>query len=245
MKATTLEDPDVEGGVYYPSSDGKPMAETYLHVLTIRFLLDALEDAFASRDDVFIAGNVNWFWEQGNPRRKRAPDAMVVFGVEKGPRRSFRSWNEGGAVPAVCFEMASARTWRANLGPVKDDYEAARVREYFVFDPTREYLEAPIVGYRLRGRRYQRVPADEDGAMVSRELGLRLVPEGTMLRLVRLDTGERVLTRAEQTAAQRARADANDAAAAAERARADALAEEVARLKAELRASRRTNGSAK
>jgi Uma2 family endonuclease len=181
MKSIALEDPDVEDGVYYPSSDGKPMAETYLHVLTIRFLLDALEDALASREDAFVAGNINWFWEQGNPKRKRAPDAMVIFGVRKKSRRSFRSWNEGGAVPAVCFEIASTRTWRAYLGPVRDDYEAAGVREYFVFDPTREYLEAPIVGFRLRGRRYQRVRADEAGAIESGELGLRLMPEGTML----------------------------------------------------------------
>jgi Uma2 family endonuclease len=230
MKSIALADPDVEDGVYYPSSDGKPMAETDFHLIAIRFLLDALEDAFIARPDVYVTGEIFWYWEQGNPRRRRAPDAMVVFGVEKKRRRSFRSWNEGGALPAVCFGVASARTWRANLGPVRDDYEAAGVREYFVFDPTREYLEAPIVGYRLRGRRHQRVRADEAGAMESLELGLRLVPEGIMLRLVRLDTGERILTRAENTAAERARA--------------DALAEEVARLRAQLGTSRRSNGGA-
>ncbi len=230
MATRLADDPDVEDGIRYPSSDGKPMAETDFHVLAIRLLLDALDDVFVAREDAYIAGNVNWFWEQGNPRRRRAPDAMVVFGVEKGPRRSFRSWREGGAVPAVCFEMASQRTWRANLGPVRDDYEAAGVREYFVFDPTRDYLEAPLVGFRRRGRRFQRIRPDRVGGMVSEELGLCLVPEGIMLRLVRPGTGERVLTRAEQTAAERAMTSALEA--------------EVARLKAELKsAGKSPNGA--
>lgn len=230
MATRVADDPDVEDGVYYPSSDGKPMAETDFHVLAIRLLLDALDDVFAGREDVYVAGNVNWFWEQGNPRRRRAPDAMVILGVEKGPRRSFRSWREGGAVPAACFEMASERTWKKNLGEVKDDYEEAGVKEYFVFDPTRDYLDAPVIGFRRRGRRFQQIRPDEAGAMASRELGLCLVPEGTMLRLVHIATAQRVLTREEQSTASRAEA-------AASRAQAELLAAEVARLKAQLRAA--------
>src|SRR5262249_21281648 len=211
-------------GVLYPSSDGKPMAETDFHVLAIRWLLDALEDVFKGRDDVYVAGNVNWFWERGNPRRRRSPDAMVVFGVEKGPRRSFRSWNEGGAVPAVCFEMASARTWRANLGAVRDDYEAHGVREYFVFDPTREYLEAPLAGFRRRGRKFRTIRADAVRGMESRELGLSMVPEGLMLRLIHTETRELVLTREEQT---------------------EGLAAELARLKAQLKTSGKSPNGAR
>ena len=230
MASRLADDPDVEDGIYYPSSDGKPMAETDFHVLAIRLLLDALDDVFAGRSDVYVAGNVNWFWEQGSRQLRRAPDVMVVFGVEKGPRRSFRSWNEGGAVPAVCFEMASERTWKKNLGEVRADYEANGVREYFVFDPTREYIGSPLIGYRRRGRRFQRLRPDQVGGMESEELGLCLVPEGNMLRLVRPGTGDRILTREEL--------------AAAERARISALAAEVARLKAQLKAAgKSTNGA--
>ena len=228
--AIFLDGPDTEDGVYYPSSDGKPMAETYFHVLTIRFLLDALEDVFASRDDVLIAGNMNWFWNQGEPKRRRAPDVMLVFGVEKGPRRSFRSWREGGAVPAVCFEMASKRTWKANLGAVHDDYEANGVREYFVFDPTREHLEAPLIGFRRRGRRFHRIRPDDVGGMTSHELGLCLMPDGLMLRLVRPETGEVIPTREEQILAERARSSASAA-------QSEALTVEIARLKAQLKAA--------
>lgn len=233
MNATPLipGDPDVEDGIYYPSSDGKPMAETDFHVVAIRYLLDALEDALAARPGVYVSGNTNWFWAEGEPKKRRSPDAMVVFGVERKRRRSFRSWREGGVVPAVCFEMASARTWRANLGKVKDDYEANGVREYFVYDPTDEYLpEGPLMGFRRRGSKFHAIRPDAAGGMVSRQLGLRLVPEGLILRCVHADTAEVVLTREEQ--------------AAAERAKAEVLAAEVARLKAMLRATgRSTNGA--
>ena len=40
---------DVEDGVHYPSSDGKPMAETGIHVTAILLLYQALEDFFRGR----------------------------------------------------------------------------------------------------------------------------------------------------------------------------------------------------
>ena len=72
---------DVEDGVYYPSSDGKPMAETGIHVTAILMLYQALEDFFRGRDDVYLAANMFWYWEKGNPKARRAPDVMVVTGV--------------------------------------------------------------------------------------------------------------------------------------------------------------------
>jgi len=43
--ATRLADnPDVEDGIYYPSEDGKPMAETPVHARCMVLLFQALED---------------------------------------------------------------------------------------------------------------------------------------------------------------------------------------------------------
>jgi hypothetical protein len=56
-------------------------------------------------------------------------------------------------------------------------------------------------------------------------LGLRLLPEGRLLRLIDARTGEPVLTRGERLERERERAEQ-------ERERADALAAEVARLQA-------------
>ena len=214
MVIVSREHPDIEDGIHYPSSDGKPIAETDFHVEAIHLLLDALNDFFAQRNDVYVSGNTFWYWREGHPNKRRSPDAMVVFGVQKKLRRSFRSWNEGGAAPAVCFAVASGRTWRKDLGSVYRDYEANGVREYFVFDPTRDYLDAPLLGFRRRGRKFHAVKPDRDGTVESRELGLRLGPEGIVLRLVDLKTGRPVLSRTEQ---------------------ANALAAEVAELKARLK----------
>ncbi len=231
-------DPDDENGVYYPCSDGKPMAETDFHIYTIRLLLDALDDYFAARPDAYVTGNVNWYWEEGNNKAKRAPDAFVAFGVPKKRRRSFRSWNEGGVVPAVCFEVASKGTWRRNLGPVKDDYEANGVQEYFVFDTTGDYLKPErLVGFRRRGDRFLRIRPDKYGALISRQLGLCLVPEGEMLRLVRIDNGARIPTREERVKAEQIRMAEQIARGMAAIARTDTLELELERMRNLLRST--------
>ena len=77
--------------VEYPSGDGQPMAETWLHVQAIMLLHQALEDFFRARPDVFIASDLFWYWQEGSGL-KVAPDVMVVPGVGARPRRSFFSW---------------------------------------------------------------------------------------------------------------------------------------------------------
>jgi Uma2 family endonuclease len=230
MASRLANNPDVEDGVYYPSEDGKPMAETPVHARCMVLLFQALEDFFRNRPEVYVAMDMNWFWEKGNPRARRAPDVMVIPGVGQRDRNSFRSWNDGGAVPAVCFELAALRTWRANVGAVKDDYERQGVREYFIFDPRVQFLDDALTGYRLRGDRYVSLSPDREGGMISRQLNLRLVPEGEMLRLIDLASGEPVLTRDERIAVEQAKV--------------EELAAEVARLKAQLRAAgKSTNGA--
>jgi hypothetical protein len=95
------------------------------------------------------------------------------------------------------------------------------VPEYFLFDPTEEYLDPMLQGHRLIGRRYKPISADSEGALTSEQLGLRLRAEGRQLVLCRLDTGQRLLSEAE------ARQTAEEAQQAAEA--------EVARLREELR----------
>lgn len=220
--------------VEYPCSDGKPMAETEFHIAVIMQLIQSLRSYYASRQDAYVVGNIFWYWEEGNPRACRSPDTMVVFGVNKEMRRSFQSWNENGAIPSVCFEIASESTWRGNLTEVRADYERVGVREYYVFDPLRENIRAGLVGYRLRNGVYQEVIADAEGGMVSRSMGLRLVPDGLYLRLVDVKTGQLVLTPEEQAQelAERERKQREQAQALAEREReqreqAQASAEQV------------------
>lgn len=223
------------GAVVYPSGDGKPMAETWLHVRAIMWLHQALEDFFRDRPDVFIASDIFWYWEEGNPAARVSPDVMVVPGIRpREPRewRSFFSWQEGGTVPAVVFEMASAGTWREDLDDKYDRYEQLGVREYFLFDPEGVHLVPRLQGYRLTGTAYRRLRQSELGS----ELGFGLRAEGTMLRILDGRTGQPIPTRAEAVSAERDRADN-------EKLRADALADEVERLKAMLRKHGDVNGN--
>jgi len=181
----------------YPDSDGKLLGESGFHMIALMLLYEALEDFFASAADVFVASDLFWYWEEGNPRASKAPDVMVARGVGKHVRYSFRGWEEN-ARPGVLFEIASGRTWREDITDKVQLYAELGVREYFIFDPEGVYIEPPLQGFRLSRGLYVPLRAASDGSLISRELGLRLVKEGTMLRLRHARTGRRVLTRAER-----------------------------------------------
>ena len=227
MSIAGLESPTVE----YPSGDGLPTAETWLHVRAMMWLHQALEDFFRDRPDVFVASDLFWYWEEGNPDRRVAPDVMVVPGVGVKPRRSFFSWEEKGAIPAVVFEMASRGTVGEDLTPKFFLYEDLGVREYFLFDPEGANMTPAFQGYRLNGTTYRRLRDNE----LTSELGFGLRPEGTLLRLIDLKSGQPIPTRAEAVEiAQRA--------ADAEKQRADALQAEIERLRAMLQKPGNPNG---
>lgn len=217
--------------IEYPSGDGQPMAETWLHVRAIMWLHQALEDFFHDKPDVFIASDLFWYWQKGNPSAKIAPDVMVVPGVGTKPRRSFFSWDENGAVPAVVFEMASQNTWENDVNDKFDQYERLGVREYFLFDPEGLYLVPRLQGYRLHEKVYRRIRHDE----LTSELGFGLRAEDTMLRLIDLKTGQSIPTRAEAV-------EAAQQAMEAEKKRADALQVELNRLRTQLGKPNSTNG---
>mgnify|MGYP001096355191 CR=1 FL=1 len=119
----------------FPSSDGKPMAESttqFRWIVTIKEGLDAL---FADRDDVFVAGDLLWYANREDPTDAMAPDAMVVFGRPKGDRRSYREWVEDGVVPQVVFEVASYTNTPAEMAEKLRRYDARGVEEYYFYDP--------------------------------------------------------------------------------------------------------------
>lgn len=185
--------------IYYPESDGKPMAETDTHINQLIYLREALNDYFRDDPNVYVAGNLFVYYEEGDPSQVVAPDVFVVKGVPKRDRRIYQVWKEDKA-PDVVFELTSRATRREDMGPKKGIYEMLGVEEYFIFDPLREYLEPPLVGFRLTDWGYRRI---EEEPLVSRVLGLELRVEGEMLRLVDPQTGEKLLTPLEAQEARR------------------------------------------
>jgi Uma2 family endonuclease len=190
----------------YPDSDGKPLGETDYHIATLVYLRQALQGFFKPRPDVYVATDMFFYYEEGNVKARVAPDVMVVFGVPKHFRRSFKLWREASG-PQVIIELASGRTWKKDLQKKPELYASLNVQEYYVFDPEWRFVKPPLRGFRRQGRQWLERPLAADGGLASKRLGLRLVPEGALLRLVNLQTGQRLLT-AEELAERAAQAEA-------------------------------------
>jgi Uma2 family endonuclease len=216
----TLTDP------LYPSVDPENVGESGFQLISRTWLWEALQDYFARKGNVFVASDLFWYWERGNPSASVSPDVMVVKNVGTHTRKSFRQWEEN-ARPCVVFEIASEKTWREDVGEKRAQYEQLAVPEYFLFDPEGEYWHPFLQGYRFRRGKYTAIPRAKDGSLESKELGLRLSAEGVMIRLRDARSGRRVLTR-EEVARQ-----SNVRARRAQRS-AKSLEAEVARLRKQL-----------
>lgn len=165
----------------YPESDGKPMAETDIHRRLLTTLVFTLETHFQNEPDVYASGNLLVYYVEGNPAKCFAPDVFVVRGVPKGERRIYKLWEEGVA-PQIIIELTSRKTWKEDLQTKWRLYEELGVQEYFIFDPEYDYLDDPLVGYRLENGKYAELEI-KDGRAKSEVLGLELVNTGDTLRL--------------------------------------------------------------
>jgi Uma2 family endonuclease len=223
--AVTAERP-----VFYPESDGKPMAETEVHIDALIYLRETLKDYFRDDPQVYVAGNMLLYYEEGNPAACVAPDVFVVKGVEKHERRTYKLWEES-QPPTVIFEITSRSTRLEDLGTKRALYALLGVQEYFLYDPLGEYLRPPLQGYRLEGSEYQRMESLGPETLMSEALGVALRLEANQLHLIDPTTGERLLSPAEAYKARRQEAAARQAAEA------QAAQEAAARQAAEARLS--------
>jgi Uma2 family endonuclease len=178
--------------IYYPESDGQPMAETDLHRDEMFDLIQALKRRYRGVPDVYVSGNLFFYYAKGDPRAVVAPDVFLVKGVEKRPRRTYKLWEEG-RVPSLVIELTSDSTRDEDLSKKKTCYERLGVEEYFLHDPYQDYLDPALQGFRLTNDRYQRIEPETDGCLRSLATGLLLRIEGPRLRLVDAATGERIL----------------------------------------------------
>ncbi len=127
--------------VFYPDSDGKPMADNTKQFRWIVVIEQNLEGLFADRADVFVAGDLLWYPVEGNNRLSTAPDAMVVFGRPKGDRGSYQQWKENNIPPQVVFEILSPGNTQREMERKLLFYHSYGVEEYYVYDPDRIQLE--------------------------------------------------------------------------------------------------------
>jgi Uma2 family endonuclease len=156
--------------IEYPTSDGKPMAETDLHRDLMLELIETLKHHYAGDPDVYVSGNLLLFYEPGNKRRHVAPDVFVVRGVEKRRRDNYLVWEEGKG-PDLIIELTSKTTRREDQQKKLALYrDVLKVPEYFLFDPYEDYLKPPFQGYRLVEGQY--IPIEPDrGPAAQRRAG--------------------------------------------------------------------------
>ena len=178
----------------YPSSDGKPMAESESQLIPLTYAVSCLRHYFRNHPEAFASGNLLIYYEEGT-RARVAPDVFVVFGARnrKEERASYRLWEEEKA-PDFVLEITSPATWRADQDRKRELYRRLGVREYWQYDPTLDYLRPPLLGLELVGEEYEPLPRWElaDGTLAARSevLGLELRVAGRRLRFHDPQTGE-------------------------------------------------------
>lgn len=233
----TIPRPAGRRKVEYPTSNGKPMAETDVHRDLMLDLIATLRDRFAADPLTYVSGNLLLFYEEGNKRKHVAPDVLVAHGVRKLPPRLYYLLWEEAKGPDCVIELTSKTT---RIEDQKKKWvlyrDVLKVPEYFLFDPLEDYLKPSMQGYRLIEDRYEAI-TPVGGRLFSAELGLQLGREGTQLRLYD-PTGRRLPSPGERTSAAEAKADAE----AMARRRAEA---EIENLRRELDALQRRRGESK
>ena len=152
MASTVLAPAPVD----YPSSDGTPVAESDFQLTPLTYAREALRDYYRERGDVYVAANLFIYYEEENRDAAVAPDVFVVLGAPGHERHSYRLWEEPKG-PDFVLEVTSRSTWREDEGRKRRLYRELGVSEYWLYDPTGDYLEPRLQGLRLVGGRYRRI----------------------------------------------------------------------------------------
>jgi Uma2 family endonuclease len=174
---TTNEPP-----VYYPDSDGKPMAENTIQFRWITTIKGNLDVLFHERPDVFVAGDNFWYPVRGETKTCAAPDVYVVFGRPKGDRGSYQQWEEDNVPLSVVFEILSPSNTFGELLDKFEFYQLYGVQEYYVI-ATEPRLVLDIF-VRKDGRLISQNPGKE---WMSPLLGVRFVTTEATIELFHPD----------------------------------------------------------
>jgi Uma2 family endonuclease len=232
--------------IHYPSSDGQPVAESDFQLQPLLYAVTTLRTHFQERADVYVAGNMFIYYEEGNPEAVVAPDVFVVLGTTKRDRASYMLWEEPKG-PDFVLEITSRSTRTKDQGPKRGTYAFLGVREYFQYDPTHDYLVPALQGARLVAGSYQALLPTTlpDGTLVlhSEVLGFDVRLEEGTLRFYDPVTGQKLLSHAEIEQALRAVEQARreaEARAGREEAARQAAEARIAELEARLRAQGNT-----
>ncbi len=209
--------------IIYPSSDGRPLAETPLHRDVLVTTIEVLDKHYAADPWTYVSGNMLVYYKKGDKRKHVSPDVFVVIGVAKDkPRDYYLIWEEERSLDLVIEITSKSTRGEDESKKLKLYRDVLRVPEMFLFDPRGEYLDPRLKGYRLREGRYEPIVAVA-GKLPSEVLGgLQFDADGPELRLYDPTTKRRLTTHAEDKAAAEIIAAVERRNAEAERQRAEA-----------------------
>jgi Uma2 family endonuclease len=235
-----------------PSEDlEEPGLPDEFHLYQPQLLRETFIPVSYSVDEVFVASDLNLYYDVRHPLWYKRPDWFAVVGVsrlheEKNLRLSYVVWQEG-VNPFVAIELLSPGTEREDLGQTLRDvkkpptkwevYERIlRVPYYAVFDRVTGDLQV----FRLQGGSYEAIEF-QDGRLWIHDLGLGLgLWQGSYANIERLwlrwydDSGKWILTPTEQeqqwVEQERRRADRERQRADREQQRAERLIEQLRSL---------------
>jgi colicin import membrane protein len=132
------------------------------------------------------------FWDI--PRlRHHSPDLSVIFGVKK--RKDWKTFNVKieGVRPSLIIEVTSTSTRVNDVKTKVKQYARAQVPYYVIADAVEkgQRRRLKLMGYRLEGEKFVKVPLDENGRAwlepVNLWLSIRVDPETGGDRLVLVD----------------------------------------------------------
>ena len=218
--------------VFYPSSDGRPMAENMWQAEAI---MNAGGDLGSARPKALVAADILVYPEKGNNRNSIAPDVLVALGLGTRKRSSYFVWEEG-KPPDWVLEVASPSTQKKDLDDKRRKYAEMGVPEYWMFDAKGDVYPPGtprLQGLKLVDGEYRPLKSrlvDGKRMIRSEVLGLDVRAEDELLRFRDVATGRDVRHRGE------IEADEERAQAATERAQAQARQEAAQRKTAEAHA---------
>ena len=220
--------------VFYPCSDGKPMADNMWQANAI---MNATGDLREALPTALVAADILMYPERGNKDNKIAPDVLVGLGLGTRNRSSYFVWVEG-KPPDWVLEVASPSTQKKDRDRKRCRYAEIGVPEYWMFDPKGGVYPPGtprLQGLELVAGEYRALPpriAEGGRTIRSEVLGLDIRVDGELLRFQDPATGRDIPHRSEVAAA------AEQAKAAAKRAEAQAKREAEQRKAAEAKAER-------
>ena len=197
------------------------MAETPRHQQVMIDCMDILRSHFHGSPDVYIAGNMLLYYEEGNPRKSVSPDVFMVRGLSKKELRTYKTWEQPSTLDFV-LEVASPSTYTRDFNEKMEIYaKILKVKEYYIYDPYHE-IDPYFIGFRLVGENYEQI-AYVNERLPSAVLDLELGEHEGGLRLYDPVKSAWLFTSQERVAQESlARQEAESHAAAESRARQEA-----------------------